>query len=475
MTRSLRSLSFMVLLAGLITQCTDDEVGGDDGNGGHAGQQAAGGSAGDAESSGGELPMAGHGGNAAGGAPPGDAGNASGARPGGAGNGGASGTDDGGTGDGGTGDGGTGDGGDGGARECSPGIQDHGWDPNVSCCWVCVAGEPCRRPECGNGTVENDCLIPFACYQATPAGGIGGPYHSEGCDDGNRVNGDGCSSTCSFETDLTCGNGQLDAHEACDDGNLEPGDGCNEYCRSSSSYHCDVPGEPCERDVCGDGRSGTGNCDDGNTQAGDGCDEICQVELGFSCPWEGECVEAFCGNGSVDDYLPEDSDGFGGASNVGGQLLHREDCDDGNAVSGDGCNSNCRLEAGWSCSAPGDDCHRADCGDGYVFRPAEECDDGNNQPGDGCSDACEIESGWICVGPRSTGAGAGGAGGAAGGQEPTDGDEGVPCTVSRCGDGVIDADSGEDCDDGNDDSDDGCSSECEVEGALCTGLTESPT
>jgi cysteine-rich repeat protein len=444
MPRSMRMLSFLVLLTGLITQCTDDEVGSDDGDGG--GQPSEGGSAGDAESSGGELPIAGDGSGAIRGTPQGGAGNAGGARPGGAGNGGASGA-----GDGGAGDGATGNGGDGGATECTPGIQDNGWDPNVTCCWVCDAGEPCRRLKCGNGTVENDCLIPFACYQASPAGGIGGPFHFEECDDGNLVDGDGCSSSCDFETELTCGNGQLDANEVCDDGNREPNDGCDPLCRSKPySYHCDVPGEPCEKDVCGNGRSGFGLCDDGNTDPGDGCDAECIDEPGFTCPTAGECVEAFCGNGSIDDYLPEDSDGFAGASSVGGQLLHREECDDGNAVSGDGCNSICRIEEDWTCSVPGDDCRRPDCGDGYRFIPGEECDDGNDESGDGCSDACETESGWIC----------------------TDGNAGSSCTASRCGDGLIDTASGENCDDGNDESDDGCSSECAVEGALCTGLTE---
>ena len=33
------------------------------------------------------------------------------------------------------------------------------------------------------------------------------------CDDGNNVNGDGCSTTCRLES---CGNGQLDTGEECD-------------------------------------------------------------------------------------------------------------------------------------------------------------------------------------------------------------------------------------------------------------------
>jgi cysteine-rich repeat protein len=51
---------------------------------------------------------------------------------------------------------------------------------------------------------------------------------NEQCDDGNTVNGDGCSSTCQFE--VVCGNGVLQATEQCDDANLTNGDGCSSTC-----------------------------------------------------------------------------------------------------------------------------------------------------------------------------------------------------------------------------------------------------
>jgi cysteine-rich repeat protein len=35
------------------------------------------------------------------------------------------------------------------------------------------------------------------------------------------------------------------------------------------------------------------------------------------------------------------------------------------------------------------------CGDG-VIEGTEECDDGGLTPGDGCDSSCEIESGWTC-------------------------------------------------------------------------------
>lgn len=39
----------------------------------------------------------------------------------------------------------------------------------------------------------------------------------ESCEDGNTVNGDGCSAICQLEY---CGNAILDVGEECDDGNL---------------------------------------------------------------------------------------------------------------------------------------------------------------------------------------------------------------------------------------------------------------
>jgi len=53
-----------------------------------------------------------------------------------------------------------------------------------------------------------------------------------------------------------------------------------------------------------------------------------------------------------------------------------EECDDGNTVSGDGCDASCRREF---------------CGDGIVQGGlGEECDDGNTSSGDGCDAQCRL-------------------------------------------------------------------------------------
>lgn len=128
----------------------------------------------------------------------------------------------------------------------------------------------------------------------------------EQCDDGNRSDGDGCSARCQAEfcgdgvvqpalgeqcegTFLPdgsrcegcrinrCGNGELDANEQCDDGNRFDGDGCSSFCTV-------------ER--CGDFSIQAGEeCEDGNAVSGDGCSATCQSE--------------FCGDGEVQPRLGE--------------------------------------------------------------------------------------------------------------------------------------------------------------------------
>ena len=110
-----------------------------------------------------------------------------------------------------------------------------------------------------------------------------------------------------------------------------------------------------------------------------------------------------------------------------------EECDDGNQMNGDTCDSNCtRPRCGNSIASidenmdPEDcddgnaintdacvDCTLARCGDGFVQAGVEACDDGNMSSVDGCTNDCKL---------------------------PT------------CGDGDVDA--GEECDDGNSNNED---------------------
>ena len=114
-----------------------------------------------------------------------------------------------------------------------------------------------------------------------------------------------------------------------------------------------------------------------------------------------------------------------------------EQCDDGNVLDGDGCDSNCRFTG---------------CGNGIVTA-GEECDDGNTDNGDGCSSECTVavcgnnivESGEECDD---------------GNTDNGDGCSSI-CTAIECGNNIVDL--GEQCDDGNTDDGDGCDSSCRIE------------
>ena len=152
----------------------------------------------------------------------------------------------------------------------------------------------------------------------------------------------------------------------------------------------------------------------------------------------GECVPTACGDGIVDG--PEglaDSQGL-------------EDCEDGNDISGDGCEpSDCT----WTCS---DD---ADCDDGDLCTGAETCDQTSHtcQAGtpvaDDSNDACTVPDTGEASECRCG-----------------------RCAVGSCGDGVKDSD--EECDDGNCTTNDGCEPDCTItcrndedcqDGNLCNG------
>ncbi|MEZ4366530.1 MAG: DUF4215 domain-containing protein [Kofleriaceae bacterium] len=171
----------------------------------------------------------------------------------------------------------------------------------------------------------------------------------------------------------------------------------------------------CRAVVCGDGlRQGDEACDDGNTVGADGCNASCTsnercgngiVELAERCdagPANADLPDAPCRLGCE---LPRCGDGI-----VDDSL--GEVCDDGNTVSADGCNGSCTSDER--------------CGNG-VLELTERCDAGAanaDQPNAPCR---------------------------------------VDCTLPTCGDGIIDSDRGETCDDGNVEPGDGCTFACVVE------------
>ncbi|HEY7957545.1 MAG TPA: DUF4215 domain-containing protein [Polyangia bacterium] len=199
----------------------------------------------------------------------------------------------------------------------------------------------------------------------------------------------------------TCGDGVLDPSEQCDDGNTVNGDGCQADC----TFTCVSDGQCDDHDPC----TGTESCTAQHTcLAGTPLADGASCGAGHICKGQ-SCQAASCGDGIV---------------------TAPEECDDGNAIDGDGCDSDCTFSCVSSdparsctptdgCTGPGtcDDashvcapgvalpdgtacpqdstkkcmggvCVTPMCGNGIV-EPPEQCDDGNTTNGDGC-DGCKF-------------------------------------------------------------------------------------
>ena len=125
--------------------------------------------------------------------------------------------------------------------------------------------------------------------------GVRDPCYEE-CDDGNKVNGDGCSSTCEIENIApVCGDKQCNGEETCESCPIDCGT---------------CPVEP----ICGDGEVNqiSEQCDDGNNINGDGCSSTCQIE-----------VQSICGNKILE--LNEECDD--GIDNGKGCDNSKKDCE----------------------------------------------------------------------------------------------------------------------------------------------------
>lgn len=141
-------------------------------------------------------------------------------------------------------------------------------------------------------------------------------------DCGNLVATQTCSATCRVEygsclNNSVCGDGRLDGNEACDDGQLNGTyNHCNNSCDGLSAQYC-----------------GNNNVE---TEAGEKCDPYdpdlhgqdkpsYRLNKEESCSWDCRGFGPYCGDGVT-------------------QRSNNESCDDGNRVSGDGCNASCKKE-----------------------------------------------------------------------------------------------------------------------------------
>ena len=120
-----------------------------------------------------------------------------------------------------------------------------------------------------------------------------------------------------------------------------------------------------------------------------------------------------------------------------------ESCDDGGNVPGDGCDAWCQIEINPLCG-------------NLMLEPGEQCDDGNLTALDGCSPTCQIETS-VCGNKILEYT-----------EQCDDGNlvSGDGCSSTCkieliCGNGIIQGN--EECDDGNLTAGDGCSPQCKIE------------
>jgi hypothetical protein len=335
---------------------------------------------------------------------------------------------------------------------------------------VCTSADVCGGGACqpgspitcndGNPCTDDDCDPALGCV-ALP--------HTRACDDGDRCTADACAG----------GECRPGGPVDCDDGNPCTIDDCE------SALGCThVPGPvaiPCEDgnactilDACVDGRCEGGAslaCDDGDGCTDDGCDpasgctaipNAAPCDDGDACTTGDVCRERQCTAGaarSCDDDNPctdETCDPSSGCA----YTFNGGFCDDGNAcTAADTCIAGtCEPGATVGCD-DGDECTTDSCDPqrGCVHEP--RCEDGNPCTDDSCDPAvgcghvantASCDDGDLCTR----------------GDVCADGEclAGAP----SCGDGVLAADCGEECDGAADGACPGrCRTDCTCEPAVC--------
>ena len=223
-------------------------------------------------------------------------------------------------------------------EECDHGAQN---GPNTGCerdcTFSCIPGDPVRGdhhcdphdPCKGSGTCEAD-------HICTVTGGLA---DGTACGSGNICRGGACQAP-------VCGDGIVTSPEECDDGVNNGSMGCDSTCHwvclsTDPARNC-APADPCQ---------GPSTCDDSTHS----CSTRTPLGDGTSCGSSGQtcqaghCVSSSCASAS--DCTPC----TGGVCKAGACVAsvcgdgcrdasRGEQCDDGNLVNLDGCDSSCHFE-----------------------------------------------------------------------------------------------------------------------------------
>jgi cysteine-rich repeat protein len=360
-------------------------------------------------------------------------------------------------------------------------------------CLFDPGGAQTQGPLCGNGVVESR-------EQCDGDNLEGATCQSLELGDGELA----CTADCTFDTTdcqhgRQCGNGVIEGAEQCEGQDLG-GATCENMGLGQGTLVCNAD---CTLDtsgcqggaVCGDGTKDVDEQCDGNDLGSTTCESLnfaggtlrCNADCTFD---DSECIPLeTCGNDALDPG---------------------EECDDGNTDNTDACLNSCTsatcgdgfvwageedCDGGQETADCDGDCTAVGCNDGYLNLTAGEVCDGTNLNGQTCADLGQY-AGTLACGADCTDYNIDGCGGFCG-DTIIQADEGEDCegsdlggqncadlagfgggtlacnnndctfdtsdciSTSTCGNGVVQ--SSESCDDGNDDNGDGCSANCNVE------------
>ena len=170
--------------------------------------------------------------------------------------------------------------------------NDDGWSSTctIETGWICTGGSPTTKDACSENCGD----------------GIRFNSNSTYCDDGNKISGDGCSSACVNEAGWVWSGGSTTSNDIwteiwgdgkrynalttyCDDGNSLNGDGCSLSCTIESGWVWSggsLTTKDVWTEVWGDGMKFnviSTYWDDGNSISGDGWSSSWNIESGYSC------------------------------------------------------------------------------------------------------------------------------------------------------------------------------------------------